>query len=342
MKREKSVRRTIQVVGSLVCLLLLMTACGEEPADAAPTPAELRTLDSLQSLTERRADAVQARRDAEDSVRISYTPLAISSAADLKIFRENYTPEQRRVILALNRRDSRHLHYGDTLVVPQPLHDSLMLYSPFPRHLPELTFVPKFTLVSYRVQAFGAYEYGRLVRWGPTSMGKRSTPTPTGLYSVNWKAKRAVSTVDRSWILPWNVNVMNFEGVSMHQFEMPGYPASHACMRLLEEDAYWNYTWAESWILGADRKLQARGTPVLIFGRYDYKSPSPWSRLPTNPAIHRVDAIDLRPFRAALGTILEWTSTRDSVLRARIEKERAPADSSQARTAQATNEQSAG
>lgn len=342
MDIEQSVRRAARLIGGLVCILLLATACGEEPADAAPTPAELRSLDSLQIISAKQAAAVQARHDAEDTVRISYTPYAISSAADLKNFREQYTSEQRRVILSLNRRDSRHLHYGDTLVVPTPLYDSLMPYSPFPRRLPELTFVPKFTMVSYRVQAFGAYEYGRLVRWGPTSMGKRSTPTPTGLYSVNWKSKRAISTVDRSWILPWNVNVMNFEGVSMHQFDMPGYPASHACMRLLEEDAHWNYGWAESWILSADGKLSARGTPVLIFGRYDYKSPAPWSRLPTNPAIHRIDAIDLRVFRESLGTILEWTSTRDSVLRARREEANTPVDSSQARAARAKNEQSAG
>ncbi|RPI72970.1 MAG: hypothetical protein EHM47_07060, partial [Ignavibacteriales bacterium] len=112
-----------------------------------------------------------------------------------------------------------------------------MPYSPFPKHAEILDSVKKILIYSYPIQAFAAYEFGTLVRWGPTSLGKRSTPTPTGLFHTNWKAKRTISTVDSTWVLPWAFNLDNFAGVSIHQFDLPGYPASHACARMLDTDA---------------------------------------------------------------------------------------------------------
>jgi lipoprotein-anchoring transpeptidase ErfK/SrfK len=94
-------------------------------------------------------------------------------------------------------------------------------------------------LISYPIEAFGAYEQGKLVRWGPTSLGKKSTKTPTGLFFTNWKSKETISTEDSSWILKWYFNLVNSTGVSIHQYGLPGYPASHACARLYEEDAKW-------------------------------------------------------------------------------------------------------
>jgi len=37
--------------------------------------------------------------------------------------------------------------------------------------------------------------------------------------------------------------------VSFHKFDLPGYPASHGCVRLPEEDAKWIYDWADHWTL---------------------------------------------------------------------------------------------
>jgi lipoprotein-anchoring transpeptidase ErfK/SrfK len=103
--------------------------------------------------------------------------------------------------------------------------------------------VKKFVFFPYPIQAFGVYEYGNLIKWGPTSMGKKSTPTKKGLMFANWKKEVAISTVSDEWKLRWNVNVANFDGIGWHQYAMPGYPASHSCLRMLEEDAKWMYTW---------------------------------------------------------------------------------------------------
>jgi len=183
-------------------------------------------------------------------------------------------------MLKVNRVDRKHLRIGDSLLIPHTGNDPMAL-APFPLELESAVNVPKLVLVSRRVQAFGAYENGKLVYWGPTSTGKKSTPTPAGLYHANWKAKEKRSSINQSWILPWCVNLDDNQGIAFHQFDLPGYPASHGCVRLLEEDARWIYDWAEQWILSkADLSIVAYGTPVVIFG--DYVRPV-WKSISDDP-----------------------------------------------------------
>lgn len=191
-----------------------------------------------------------------------------------------------RSVLRLNRVDSAHVWRGDTLIVPRWLADSLaagdpLAFSPFPRLVPALADTPRALLVSLRVQAVGAYERGRLARWAPTSTGRRETPTPAGFYRTNWKDLERTSTVNDEWLLRWYVNLHNFEGVSFHLYDLPGHPASHSCVRLLEEDARWLYGWVETWDVAPDgRTVLREGTPVAVFGAWDWGGRPPWLRLP--------------------------------------------------------------
>lgn len=210
-------------------------------------------------------------------------------------------------MLKINRIDQRHLHVGDLLVIPSASAD-LMGAAPFPAQIEVAREIPKLILVSRRVQAFGAYEWGRLARWGPVSTGKKSTPTPAGLYHANWKAKKTRSSVNASWILPWCFNLDNLSGVSFHQFELPGYPASHGCVRLLEEDAKWIYDWADQWTLSKiDQSVLAFGTPVVIFGDYPYGEKPIWTRLAEDP---RATGIPIAETESALNKHLGTIATR--------------------------------
>jgi hypothetical protein len=68
--------------------------------------------------------------------------------------------------------------------------------------------------------------------------------------------------------------------VSFHEFELPGRPASHACVRLLQRDAQWMYGWGEQWRLSADhREVVTPGTPIAILGVFDFRRPAPWLTL---------------------------------------------------------------
>lgn len=191
--------------------------------------------------------------------------------------------------LKLNRINSEFLKQGDTLVLSYDIKDFLYL-SPFPKELSISKEIPKLLLISQKVQAFGVYEYGDLVRWGPVSSGKELTPTESYLYFTNWKAKEAVSTFDDEWIMKWNFNLDNLKGIGMHQYEMPGYPASHSCVRMFEEDAKWLYDWADQWIVSRDeQRVLASGTPVIIFGYYDYDQTAPWKNLPVSQDATKID-----------------------------------------------------
>jgi lipoprotein-anchoring transpeptidase ErfK/SrfK len=201
------------------------------------------------------------------------------------------------VMLKVNRIDRKHIRVGDSLVLPGPTAD-LMSLAPFPLELEAARNMPKLVLVSRRVQAFGAYESGKLVRWGPTSTGKKATPTPAGLYHANWRSKRTVSSVNSSWILPWYFNIDDGAGFAFHQFDLPGYPASHGCVRLLEEDAKWMYGWAEQWTRSAvDDSILAFGTPVIIFGDYKYGEDPLWKRLAKDA---RATAISIDEIESAM------------------------------------------
>ncbi len=219
------------------------------------------------------------------------------------------------IILALNRIDINHLHRLDTLVVPDSIFADNRVYSPFPLQLPAIKEVRKLIFYSYRVQAFGAYENGKLVRWGPVSMGKKSTPTPTGLFHTNWRSRKTISTVDPEWIMEWYFNLANKEGVSMHEYEMPGYPASHACVRLLEKDAIWFYDWCEQWKLDKKGQLLAYGTPVIIFGVYQFGQRKPWLLLPQNNKATSVTESELlKETENLLPKIIQRQEKRDSLL----------------------------
>ncbi len=68
----------------------------------------------------------------------------------------------------------------------------------------------------------------------------------------------------------------------MHQYSLPGYPASHSCIRMTEADAYWLYNWTDEWIW-KNGDIVTEGTPVIIYSKYNFKNPPPWTLLSENP-----------------------------------------------------------
>lgn len=243
-------------------------------------------------------------------VTVNYKAYSKDSAAELSIDDSMH----RQILCMLNRVDVNYLNKVDTLIVPDTFVNDLFSYSPFPVRYKTLKPVNKMILYSQAIQAFAAYENGKLVKWGPISTGKKTTPTPSRLYFTNWRAKETVSTVDDEWIMQWYFNLGNKEGVSMHLYEMPGYPASHACVRLLKPDAVWFYSWCDEWVLTKKDEVAVQGTPVLVFGQYDFASPKPWYKLPANNKALTFSESELdREIEPLLSTILAAQSVRDSV-----------------------------
>ena len=198
-----------------------------------------------------------------------------------------------QTIFKLNRVDARRVRPGDQLIAPEAPSEFLDL-APFPREIERLRETPKILLVSLRVQAFAAYESGRLVQWGPVSTGKRATRTPSRAYHANWKAKSTHSSIDSSWLLRWYVNLDSASGISLHQYDLPGYPASHGCVRLQADDAKWLHDWLQSWTLSEDgKRVITRGSPVIVFGKYQYGALPPWKQLADDPCAASVHPFEI-------------------------------------------------
>jgi hypothetical protein len=196
----------------------------------------------------------------------------------------NYAGSELTALLFLNRCDEASLKTKDSILVPTEFAGDIMQYSPFPFRVEGLKDVKKIVFFSYPAQVFAAYENGYLVHTGPTNMGRKKDPTPTGLFFANWKAEETTSTFNDEWELKWNFNIENKLGVGWHQYAMPGYPASHSCLRMLEEDAKKMYEWADQWVLEGTDNVKAQGTPVIVFGSYPFGQPRPWFALAGDPA----------------------------------------------------------
>lgn len=218
----------------------------------------------------------------EGGNKISYLLDSIADSEELENLIGSYSASQLQTIIAINRIDRNRLVPGQKLIIPDSVSETLMIYSPFPETLSLLDSMPKALLISQRIQAFAVYENGNLCRWGPVSSGKQTTPTPNGLHYANYKAKRKISTVNGSWVMPYYVNYMNFAGIGTHQYSLPGFPASHACVRLYMEDAKYIYEWVDMWKLEKDVVVQ-NGTPFMVFGEYDFESAPPWYGLAEDP-----------------------------------------------------------
>ncbi len=215
-------------------------------------------------------------RNAEMFTRIKLTTTdPISELTDL-VESSNVDP-----VLRINRIDRENLKSEMTLIIPSNI-DKLKEWQYMPNKISTAKNIPKLVIVSQPVQAFGVYENGVLVRSGPVSSGKELKQTPSGLFFVNWKGEEVVSTFDDEWILKWNMNIDDLGGISMHQYSLPGYPASHSCVRMTKDDAYWLYHWTEEWTWQKG-VVVSEGTPVIIYGNYDFDNPAPWTLLPENP-----------------------------------------------------------
>lgn len=216
-------------------------------------------------------------------------------------------------LMVINRTDAWRLKHMDTLVFPDTIGEDIALFAPFPKSIDELKEIQKIVFVSHYSQAFAVYENGERIKWGPVSLGSKHKPTPTGLFSVNWKSKRTISTINSSWILEWYCNIDNYEGIGMHQYELPGYPASHGCVRMYRDDANWLYHWADQWTV-EEGQIATHGTPVVIFGEYPHEERKPWLQMEQNNAAVKISSEQLMEvMQEYLPLVKERQAKRDSL-----------------------------
>ncbi len=206
---------------------------------------------------------------------VSYQLKQISR--ETQYFQKSFDARQIALLEKLNRSDRDHLPDLGMILIPDRWDLPEIAYTPLPTFYKPTREYQQILLVDLPAQVFGAYEKGLLVRWGPISSGQAEFLTPSGFFHLNWKARNHRSTEDPDWQMRWYFNFHNERGLSFHTFSLPGWPASHACVRLLERDAKWLFDWGEQWEL--DEKgwtVLDHGTPIVILGQYDFGSPPSW------------------------------------------------------------------
>ncbi len=299
-------------LGLLLGFLFLFISCKKDrPENDVPgtdkvSPDTTVSTDSLEikrkeqaakdsiALVEKQAEAAkQAKKYAVyKGEAYDYWPMKVSDSLR-KAFYKKFTKEQIYTIAALNRIDTDHIRNRDTLIVPKDLRSDFLSYAPFPHQMEILDSIPKFAIFSYPIQAYALYENGKLIKWGPTNMGKKAAQTPRGLFFTNWKGRKVKSTANDEWILNWNFNISNSGGVGWHQYALPGYPASHSCLRLLDADAQMMYNWADQWVLEDKQTVKVKGTPVIVYGDYAFGKKGVWNELVKNPEATQLSENDL-------------------------------------------------
>lgn len=276
MKRIYILVTLILVISLGVFLYLKLTKLKIIKSEAISTemPANLDVSDDK---------SIDSENYPESVINNGFKEISLVSADPGAELVEMFGLENASIVLSINRTDDMNLTQDMKLVVPNSFDDP-SLWEFMPEEIDSAKNISKIGILSLRTQAFGFYENGKLVRSGPVNTGKESTPTPAGLYFTNWKGRTVVvenlDNENDEWILNWNFNIDNEKGISLHQYTLPGYPASHSCIRMHEEDAKWFYHWADQWVLTPDGNTEiAKGTPVIVYGEYDFDKEAPWKRL---------------------------------------------------------------
>ena len=244
-------------------------------------PHTLVSMLVLLILASRRADAMVVDQTEPKADALEYR---IERMTDIGNLASRFGGPELALLEKLNRVDLAHMRRLPQIVVPSAWREE-MEYSPFPASYPAANTTPKLIVVDQPSQSFAAYEYGQQVKWGPISSGRKAKPTPAGLYHLNWKARSRISTLSGEWRLNWYFNFHNRRGLAFHEFELPGVPMSHACVRLLTRDAEWIFRWGTGWTLDAKGQLATNGTPVIIQGNYAFDAPAPWLEFTTSSRI---------------------------------------------------------
>ena len=273
-----------------------MFSCEEKgPKIPEKSPAQIKA-DSLRNDSLLR---IKMMKELDTFPKIHYQQVLIKDNAHrAKLIKEfayiSSSPAKNKSFLTLNRKELRFLHVGDTAIIPDKYYENMIAYSLFPQYYHGAKDLKKLIMVSTKWQCYGCYEYGKLTRFAAINSGKEKTPSYPGRYALVWKQLERKSSLDETWIMPFTFNFHRYAGSAFHQFDMPGYPASHSCIRQFGDDAKWLYYWGKGAKYDSNRvPIPFSGTPVVIldvydFANYKYKI---WRKLTSNKDV----IIDLPP-----------------------------------------------
>jgi hypothetical protein len=130
---------------------------------------------------------------------------------------------------------------------------------------------PIIVIVSLPEQRVYVYRDGVRIAASTCSTGKLGHETPTGVFKILQKDKNHRSSTYNNAPMPY-MNRLTWSGIALHAGQLPGYPASHGCVRLPKEFAelLFGATKLGMTVVIADDKSQPVEVahPGMVLGEY--------------------------------------------------------------------------
>src|SRR3981189_2944634 len=90
---------------------------------------------------------------------------------------------------------------------------------------------PVMAIVSLRTQRVTVYDANGWILQAPVSSGQKGRETPAGVFAVIQKEAEHYSNLYDDAFMP-HMHRITWSGIALHGGPLPGYPASHGCVRM--------------------------------------------------------------------------------------------------------------
>jgi lipoprotein-anchoring transpeptidase ErfK/SrfK len=169
---------------------------------------------------------------------------------------------------------------------------------------------PVVVVVSIPLQTMHVYRNGILIGRSTISSGAPGRSTPSGVFTILEKKVSHRSKKYQNAPMP-NMQRLTWSGIAMHSGQLPGYPASHGCVRMPYDFSKLLYSVTSNGgtvIIGDLKKTQPRlaASPGLMLAPTDF-TPEMLRPLADNE-------YDWRPERSPMGPITILASAADRAL----------------------------
>jgi hypothetical protein len=156
---------------------------------------------------------------------------------------------------------------------------------------------PLLVVINIATQRLVAYRNGVPIGVSTVSTGKRGHRTPLGVFTILQKAKHHRSNLYSNAPMPY-MQRLTWTGIALHGGTLPGYPASHGCIRLPHSFAPLLYgeTALGMTVVIVDQPEQMTIAPTVQLAHATASGPAVWrpELSPSGPVSIIVSAADRR------------------------------------------------
>lgn len=124
---------------------------------------------------------------------------------------------------------------------------------------------PAVSVVNLHTQMVQLFRNGIAIGFSSSSTGKRGKRTPLGLFSVLQKRRHHRSSTYNNAPMPWMIR-LTWSGIAFHGGPLPGYPASHGCIRLPHKFAakFFGVLQYDNMVLIVNNNLASGTSPITM------------------------------------------------------------------------------